>query len=65
MRRRNTPKPQTAPEHRCRECRESYDWHEADYQGQPFLCRCRHYKAGMYSKFLADRACRLFTPREA
>lgn len=49
---------------RCRDCTESYDWHEPDYYGKPFLCRCQHYKAGKFSKFLRDRACELFAPRQ-
>lgn len=44
----------------CRHCRHSYDWHEKNWQGEPFLCRCPYYKAGKFSKFLDDPQCNLF-----
>lgn len=49
--------------HTCRECIHSYDWHETGADGLPFLCRCKHYKEGRFSRFLNDRQCEKFEPR--
>ena len=41
----------------CRDCKHSYDWHEKDYKGEFFLCRCPFFK---YSKFLNKDYCEHF-----
>lgn len=41
----------------CRDCKHSYDWHEKDYKGEFFLCRCPFFK---YSKFLNKDHCEHF-----
>lgn len=48
---------QEKPQYTCRECANSYDWHERGWDGKPFLCRCPFYKAGKFSLFLTDKAC--------
>lgn len=49
------------PNHVCRECKHSYDWHEkANDTGLPFMCRCPHYTNGKFCKFLDDYQCAKF-----
>lgn len=43
--------------HYCRECKHSYDYHELDYKGEPFLCKCPFFQ---YSKFLNRDCCSKF-----
>ncbi len=52
--------PQVAPQHTCREGRHCDDWHEKNWQGELFMCRCPHYKEGKFSKFLDDPQCEKF-----
>lgn len=46
----------------CSMCQESYDPHELNHLGQPFLCRCRHHQ---WSRFLykTDDVCIHFIPK--
>nr|DAE56043.1 MAG TPA: hypothetical protein [Caudoviricetes sp.] len=41
----------------CALCVHSYDWHEKDYKGEFFLCRCPFHK---WSKFLYRDWCEHF-----
>lgn len=43
--------------HYCRECKYSFDYHELDYKGEPFMCKCQFEK---YSKFLNHDCCDKF-----
>lgn len=45
----------------CRECKHSYDYHELNYKGEPFLCKCPFEK---YSKFLDSDYCKRFEKRQ-
>lgn len=47
----------------CRDCSNSYDWHEIGANGHPFMCRCKHYTEGKYCKFLSDKQCEHFIKR--
>ena len=40
--------------HLCRNCEESYDWHEKSVNGDVFMCRCPHHKA---ARFLNHDGC--------
>lgn len=51
------------PAYTCRECRNSYDWHDKNWLGEPFLCRCKFYKEGKFSLFLSDPQCNNFELR--
>lgn len=44
----------------CRDCRHSYDWHEKDWKGDVFMCRC---KFSQWSKFLNRDICEKFERR--
>ena len=57
-------KAQEKPKYQCRHCGHSYDWHERDWKGEPFLCRCPYYKGGRFSRFLTDPQCEHFLIRE-
>lgn len=46
-----------SPKHHCRECKYSYDFHEKDYKGDFFMCRCRLSK---YTKLLDSYCCNKF-----
>ena len=46
--------------YRCRDCVNSYDWQEKNYQGVLFMCRCQHHKNGKFIKFLSDPQCEKF-----
>lgn len=61
---RKRPIQSEKPEHSCRECRHSFDWHEKDWRGELFMCRCPHHKDGKFSKFLNDPQCKLFESRD-
>lgn len=52
------------PKHACRECRHSFDWHEKNWRGELFMCRCPHHKGGKFSKFLDDPQCKMFELRD-
>lgn len=41
----------------CRDCQYSYDWHEKDWRGEFFMCKCPFFK---YSKFLNSDVCDKF-----
>lgn len=41
----------------CRDCRHSTDYHERDYQGEFFLCKCKYHP---FSKFLNRDCCEHF-----
>lgn len=43
--------------HACRDCKHSYDWHEKNWRGELFMCRCR---IRPYSRFLDDPECEKF-----
>lgn len=61
---RNTRLPDKgkAVRHFCYECENSYDWHEKDYKGEFFLCRCPFHK---WSRFLYRDGCTdNFKPRK-
>lgn len=44
----------------CRECKHSFDYHELNYKGEPFLCKCPFHK---WSKFLDRDWCKNFEKR--
>jgi hypothetical protein len=48
------------PLHVCKECVHSYDWHEKNWLGELFMCRCPYHKEGKFSKFLDDPQCAKF-----
>lgn len=48
----------------CRDCSNSYDWHEKNWRGELFMCRCKHYTEGKYCKFLSDKQCANFNKRK-
>ena len=52
------------PKYQCRHCRHSYDWHEKNWRGELFMCRCKFYKEGKYCRFLSDPQCEHFSIRE-
>lgn len=41
----------------CRDCEHSYDWHEKDWKGDLFMCRC---KFSQWNKFLNRDVCNKF-----
>lgn len=47
-------------EYHCRDCKNSYDYHELNWEGKPFLCKCPHFK---FSKFLDRDYCDKFVKR--
>nr|DAO06563.1 MAG TPA: zinc-ribbon domain protein [Caudoviricetes sp.] len=52
------------PQYRCRDCQHSYDWHEKNWRGELFMCRCKHHHDGKFTKFLKDPQCEHFTLRK-
>lgn len=38
----------------CCDCENSYDYHELNYKGEPFLCRCPFFE---WSRFLHIDTC--------
>lgn len=60
MQKRRQKAKEEAQTYQCRHCNHSYDWHESGYDGKPFLCRCKYYKDGAFSKFLKDAQCAHF-----
>ncbi len=50
------PKAKEKPKYFCRDCANSYDWHNKGYYGM-VLCRCPHHTGGKYCKLLSDPAC--------
>jgi hypothetical protein len=65
---RRTPKKalQEQPQHRCRDCAHSYDWHSKALDGHLILCRCRFDEKteyGRWCKFLSDPECAHFKQR--
>lgn len=38
----------------CRDCVHAYDFHELNYKGEYFMCKCHFHK---YSKFLNKSYC--------
>ena len=48
------------PVHHCRDCQHSYDWHELNYRGEPFMCRCPYHQ---WSRFLKHDYCDKFKKR--
>lgn len=52
------------PKYQCRNCKNSYNWHEKNWEGNFFMCYCKHYKEGKFSKFLSDPQCGHFIPLE-
>lgn len=55
------------PKHTCRECANSYDWHDKAFNGGMILCRCPYderSKHGKFSKFLSDPQCDKFLKRD-
>ena len=53
-----------AAKYSCRDCKHSFDWHEKNWQGELFMCRCKHHHDGKFTKFLKDPQCEHFTLRE-
>ena len=49
------------PKYQCRHCQHSYDWHEKNWCGELFMCRCKFSK---WSKFLSHPQCEHFLKRE-
>ena len=43
-RRTRLPDKEKAVRHFCYECENSYDWHEKNYKGEFFMCRCPFHK---------------------
>lgn len=41
-------------EYHCRDCEHSFDYHEKNYMGEPFMCRCPFHK---WSRFLDKDFC--------
>lgn len=41
----------------CRDCKHAFDFHELNWKGEPFLCKCPFHK---YSKFLDKDYCTNF-----
>lgn len=57
-------KAKKATRYRCRDCKNSYDWHEKSNETVlPFMCRCPYYTNGKFCKFLKDPQCELFELR--
>lgn len=57
---------QVKPQHTCRDCEHSYDWHEKAYDGSLFMCRCKldeKTEYGKWCKFLSDSQCKHFKQR--
>ena len=52
------------PRHQCRQCRHSYDWHEKNWRGEPFMCRCPYHHEGRYTRLLSSPACEHFAMKE-
>ncbi len=48
---------QKETKYHCRDCKHSYDYHENNWKGEPFLCRCPFCK---FSKFLDKDYCNNF-----
>ena len=48
-------------QYHCRDCKNSYDWHEKNYRGELFMCRCRFSE---WCKFLSDNQCGKFELKE-
>lgn len=63
-RRRQPPKKTEQPKFQCRDCWHSYDWHEKNWKGELFMCRCPYHNEGKYCKFLSDPQCEHFIKRE-
>lgn len=56
------------PQHTCRDCVYSFDWHGLAYDGSLILCRCpfdNKSQNGQFSKFLSDPQCDRFETRAA
>lgn len=52
----------TIPENvHCQDCAHSYDYHEKNYKGEFFMCKCPFFKV---SKFLRSDICEQFKPKE-
>lgn len=49
--------------YKCKDCKHSYDWHEKNWQGELFMCRCPYHTDGKYIKFLKDPQCERFELR--
>lgn len=45
----------------CRDCKHSYDYHEKNYKGEFFLCKCPFFK---YSRFLNKDYCNEFKRKQ-
>ena len=63
-RRRQPPKKTEQPKFQCRDCGHSYDWHEKNWKGELFMCRCPYHNEGKFCKFLSDPQCEHFIKRE-
>jgi hypothetical protein len=48
---------QKGTQYYCRDCKHAFDFHELDYKGEPFLCKCPFHK---FSKFLNKDYCTNF-----
>lgn len=47
----------SAKGYHCRDCSHAYDYHEVDYKGDFFLCKCPFFQ---FSKFLNRDYCERF-----
>lgn len=48
------------PRYTCKDCKESYDWHNKGADGTMIFCRCRHFE---FCKFLEHDYCDHFIHR--
>lgn len=51
-----------APTTNCRDCVHATDFHEKNYKGEFFLCKCKYSNR---SRFLDRDTCENYTPNEA
>lgn len=49
MAQRRTTKAKEKPQYTCKDCKESYDWHNKGANGTMILCSCKYFK---YCRFL-------------
>lgn len=45
----------------CEDCELAYDYHEKDYKGEFFLCKCPYFK---FSRFLRRDSCDKLIPKK-
>lgn len=57
---RRSIKGKEKPKYRCRDCVYARDFHEKNWKGELFMCKCDFYKEGKYSQFLDEPQCEHF-----